>query len=297
VSAVRAVTSRSFRTICAVAFASLCTIVLTGALVRLTGSGLGCADWPRCNETRFVDVSSGHTAIEQLNRLFTGVVSAAVIAAVLVAHARIPRRRDLIALAWSLVVGVLAQVVIGGIVVLTGLHPLANMAHFLVSMVLVALALVLVRRSGEVHSGPWWRPLPPNLATPVRVLAALAIAVIVAGTVVTASGPHAGDENAPRLGFALESTARVHGALVVALVAVLAVVLLRARRVGDASLLDGVHLVTGATLVQAGIGYLQYFTDVPVVLVAVHIAGATFFWCSIVALVTRPPDTVASVRS
>jgi cytochrome c oxidase assembly protein subunit 15 len=290
------VSSRTFRTICALAFASLCTIVLTGALVRLTGSGLGCADWPRCNETRFVDVSSGHTAIEQLNRLFTGVVSAAVIGAVLVAHARTPRRRDLIALAWGLVVGVLAQVLIGGIVVLTGLHPLVNMAHFLVSMVLVALAFALVRRSGDVHSGPWWRPLPPDLLVPVSVLAALAIGVIVAGTVVTASGPHAGDENAPRLGLALESTARVHGGLVVALVAVLVLVLVRARRAGEASLLDAVHLVVGATLVQAGIGYLQYFTDVPVVLVAVHIAGATFFWCTVVALVTRPPETVAIVR-
>ena len=244
-----------------------------------------------------MDVSSGHTAIEQLNRLFTGVVSAAVIAAVLVAHARTPRRRDLIALAWGLVTGVLAQVVIGGVVVLTGLHPLANMAHFLVSMVLVALAFALVRRSGDVQSGPWWRPLPTDLVVPVRLLTALAASVIVAGTVVTASGPHAGDENAPRLGFALESTARVHGGLVVALVAVLVLVLVRARRSGDASLLDGVHLVVGATLVQAGIGYLQYFTDVPVVLVAVHIAGATLFWCTIVALVTRPPDAVAIVRT
>lgn len=288
--------SRTFRTICTLAFASLCTIVLTGALVRLTGSGLGCADWPRCNETRFVDVSSGHTAIEQLNRLFTGVVSAAVIAAVLVAHARRPRRRDLVLLAWGLVGGVLAQVVIGGIVVLTGLHPLANMAHFLVSMVLVALALLLVRRSGEELPGAWWRRFPPGLVGPVRLLAVLSVVIIVAGTVVTASGPHAGDENAPRLGFSLESTARLHGGSVVAFLVVLVLVVARARRSGDQGLLDAVHLVLGATLVQAGIGYLQYFTDVPVVLVAVHIAGATFFWCTVVALVTRPPTTVASVR-
>ena len=153
-------TPRRFRIATGVALGSLCVIVLTGALVRLTGSGLGCVDWPNCNESKFVDVSSSHTAIEQLNRLFTGVVSASVIVAVLLAHRLRPARRDLVLLAWSLVVGVLAQVVIGGIVVLTGLSPFATMAHFLVSMVLVACAMALYRRSAAEPASVWWRAVP-----------------------------------------------------------------------------------------------------------------------------------------
>ncbi|MFM2114194.1 MAG: hypothetical protein RL643_1153, partial [Actinomycetota bacterium] len=104
-----------------IAFASLYIIIVTGSLVRLTGSGLGCVDWPACNEERFVDVSSPHAAIEQLNRLFTGVVALSVIAAALAALAVRPRNQRLVRLAMLLVLGVLGQVVLGGIVVLTGL--------------------------------------------------------------------------------------------------------------------------------------------------------------------------------
>lgn len=96
------------------ALALLCIIVLSGSMVRLTGSGLGCDDWPNCNSQKFVDVSSAHAAIEQLNRLFTGLVSLSVVLAVLMAYFRVPGRRDLVLLAWSLVAGVAAQVVIGG---------------------------------------------------------------------------------------------------------------------------------------------------------------------------------------
>ncbi|MEN9286446.1 MAG: hypothetical protein RIS39_438, partial [Actinomycetota bacterium] len=129
----RGLSLRRYRVIVWIAFVSLYVIIVTGSLVRLTGSGLGCVDWPACNEERFVDVSTPHAAIEQLNRLFTGVVAASVIAAVLAALLVRPRQRRLVRLALWLVAGVLAQVVLGGIVVLTGLHPLSNMGHFLLS--------------------------------------------------------------------------------------------------------------------------------------------------------------------
>ncbi|MCE2855904.1 MAG: COX15/CtaA family protein, partial [Ilumatobacteraceae bacterium] len=136
---------RNFQIITAMALGSLCVIIVTGALVRLTGSGLGCSDWPRCNEQRLIDVSTHHTRIEQLNRLFTGVVSISVIVAVLGAYRRRWVEPRLVPWAWSLVIGVLAQVILGGVVVLTGLHPLANMGHFLLSMVLVSCAWVLLQ--------------------------------------------------------------------------------------------------------------------------------------------------------
>lgn len=125
----------------------LCVIVVSGAAVRLTGSGLGCSDWPRCNSEKFIDVSTTHGAIEQINRLFTGLVTAIVIAAVLAARFRVPYRKDLVMLSWGLVAGVIGQIVLGGIVVLTDLHPLANQGHFVLSMILVANALILHQRA------------------------------------------------------------------------------------------------------------------------------------------------------
>lgn len=295
-------TPRRFRVAVGAALGSLCVIIVTGALVRLTGSGLGCSDWPRCNESKFVDVSSGHTAIEQLNRLFTGVVSATVILAVLLAHRLRPRRRDLVVLAWSLVVGVLAQVVIGGIVVVTGLNPFANMAHFLVSMALVACGFALHRRAGSPEGSPVWRSVPDALRSVHAALLVLVPTAIVTGTVVTASGPHAGDENAVRFGFALVSVARVHSASVIATLVVLVYLGWRTMSrasgtsTGDAGYRDALGNMIFVGVLQAGVGWTQYFTGVPVILVALHIAGATAFWMSWCALAlapsTDPSDTV-----
>jgi cytochrome c oxidase assembly protein subunit 15 len=119
-----------YRTITIAALVALCVIVVSGAAVRLTGSGLGCDDWPNCNDTKLVDVSTGHAAVEQVNRLFTGVVAVAVIGAVLGSVVRVPRRRDLTRLSLGLVAGVIAQIVLGGITVLTDLHPVSVMGHF-----------------------------------------------------------------------------------------------------------------------------------------------------------------------
>jgi len=121
-----------FRIIAWLAFASLYIIIVTGSLVRLTGSGLGCVDWPACNEERFVDVSTPHAAIEQLNRLFTGVVAASVIAAMIAAFAVRPRDKRTVRLAALLVLGVVGQVVLGGIVVLYGFAPVEQHGSFLV---------------------------------------------------------------------------------------------------------------------------------------------------------------------
>jgi cytochrome c oxidase assembly protein subunit 15 len=282
------VSQKTFRAVLGTALGSLSVIIFTGALVRLTGSGLGCADWPRCNSTKFVDVSTGHTLIEQANRLFTGVVSFSVIAAVLLAYFRTPKRRDLVLLAWGLVVGVLVQIVIGGIVVLTGLNPYANMAHFLVSLLLVANAFVLFRRSSK-EPDTYFRSGPPGLVLAIRLVVGSSSLALVTGTVVTASGPHAGDEKAVRLGFEMTSVARVHSVSVLLTVALIIFLAVRAKQLrGDASTTDAVQALLFAAVFQGAIGYAQYFTGVPVTLVAVHIVGATALWFAVCNLAVSP---------
>jgi cytochrome c oxidase assembly protein subunit 15 len=283
--------------VAAAALAMLCIIVLSGSMVRLTGSGLGCDDWPNCNSQKFVDVSSTHAAIEQLNRLFTGLVSLSVVLAVLMAYFRVPRRRDLVLLAWSLVAGVAAQIVIGGIVVLTGLHPLWNMTHFLVSMVLVTCAFLLERSSRLASVSRTWRTVPQGLRRVHAFLLGAAAVAITTGTVVTATGPHAGDENAERLGFELRDVARVHSTSVIICVTLLAWLMWHSARMQGrdvASLRQALGTFAFVAVLQGAIGYAQYFTGVPVLLVGLHIAGATAFWLAAcnVAFAPRPDEVL-----
>jgi cytochrome c oxidase assembly protein subunit 15 len=285
------ITTRTFRIVTGVALGSLCVIIFTGALVRLTGSGLGCVDWPACNESQFIDVSSGHTFIEQANRLFTGFVSVSVILAVLTAHRARPRRVDLIALAWFLVVGVLMQVVIGGVVVLTGLNPYANMAHFLVSMILIALALLLYRRAGVARPIQWFRSFPQDVVNFVRLLCLMSVVAVVTGTVVTATGPHAGGEDAVRFGFELVNVARIHGISVIVSIALLVFLLWKLRARPEAEEQRESLVVLGFVAVaQAIVGYSQYLTGVPVFLVGVHIIGATAFFLAVCNVAYAPRD-------
>jgi cytochrome c oxidase assembly protein subunit 15 len=289
-------TGKSYSIVCGTALGSLCVIVFTGALVRLTGSGLGCVDWPNCNSTKFIDVSSGHTAIEQANRLFTGVVSFSVMAAVLLSHRRTPRRADLVWLSWSLVAGVLSQIVIGGVVVLTGLNPYANMTHFLVSMVLIACAFMLYRRSGTEIPTSFFRIVPNRLQGLVIATSLMGIGAIVTGTVVTATGPHAGGEDAVRFGFALTSVARVHGATVIAFVALIVILAVQDRRIRSTrDLTEAISALLVVAVSQGAIGYTQYFTGVPVVLVAAHIIGAISMFLALCNLAVAPRDEVRSL--
>lgn len=289
----RSMSPAAYTRICWTALVLLCTIVVTGAAVRLTGSGLGCSDWPQCNSEKFIDVSTGHGAIEQVNRLFTGFVAAGVIAAVLAARRRSPYRRDLVVLSWGLVIGVLAQVVLGGIVVLTGLHPLANMGHFALSMVLVANALVLVRRSAQPDGGCPVRTVDPSQNRLIRLVVVLGTMAVVTGTVVTGTGPHAGDEEAPRFGFDISHVARIHGIAVIAtLVACLALAVKLRRNLVHKAPVTALEGVVAIGFVQAAIGYVQYFNGVPALLVGFHILGATLFFLALVNLWTSATQIV-----
>jgi heme a synthase len=275
------VSPRRYQRIVWAALVALATIVVTGAAVRLTESGLGCTDWPMCEEGQFAPEWSFHGWIEFGNRLFTGVVSATVIAAVLAARWRRPRRRDLQWLAWGLVAGVLAQIVLGGITVLVELHPAAVMGHFLLSMVLLFNVVVLAERAA--HDTPLPRPRPPFTAHS-RLLVVAATVVLVAGTIVTGTGPHGGDSRAERLPFDLSWVARIHGVLAWVLIAILVALAVRAARSGDQRLVSRTGWLLAAALTQGAIGYVQYVLQVPAGLVLVHILGSVVVWCGTIWL-------------
>ena len=280
-----------YRTITFAALFLLGAIIVTGAAVRLTGSGLGCDDWPRCSSTRVVDVSTKHAAIEQVNRLFTGLVSAAVIAAVLGSIWRFPRRKDLLYLSLGLVGGVLGQIVLGGITVLVDLHPLAVQGHMLVSLALVANAVVLVHRASQPDDGVEVRPVSPEISRHAITVGLVTAIALVTGTVVTGAGPHAGDdgEDIRRFGVAISTAARVHGVSVIVAVAAVAALGYRLRnRAGERSeLAEWVSAWVFVALLQGAIGYIQYFNEVPALLVGIHVFGATVLWSITVALVLR----------
>ena len=269
---------QKFRLVAWAAFGSLYAIVVTGSLVRLTGSGLGCSDWPNCNSTKFVDVSTGHAAIEQINRLFTGVVAAAVIVAVSCSILLRPRSRRITANAGLLVFGVLVQVVLGAYVVITGLNPWSNMAHFLVSIVLVSAAFVLVKRV-ELLIGP----LSPHEIRdkPLRwTLITVTAVVVFLGTVVTGAGPHSGAEQATRLGISVKHATQMHSVSVWIMVLVAVLVAVRARKNAAQWSSEGPKMLRllSALLAQGFIGYVQYFAGVPAPLVAVHVALSVIVW-------------------
>lgn len=268
------------------AFVALYLIIITGSLVRLTGSGLGCADWPQCSESKFIDVSSTHAAIEQINRLFTGVVAASVILCVLLSLRLKPKRRDLIAMSIVLVAGVMMQVIIGAIVVWTGLNPFSNIAHFLVSIFLMTTAYMLVRHASIFRTtdevAPRGEPLLNGqpIENIVKTLLVATGAAVVTGTLVTGSGPHAGDETAVRLGFAMPTIVRTHSAFVWLTVGVLLVSLHMTRKNTEAKklLMRPLKRFAAVVLFQGAIGYLQYFLGVPIGLVAIHVATSVAVW-------------------
>jgi cytochrome c oxidase assembly protein subunit 15 len=284
-------TPAAYRRVTLAAAVALATIIVTGALVRLTGSGLGCPDWPECSESRFVAVSTGHEAIEQVNRMFTGLVAVAVIIAVLGSLVRVPRRTDLTVLSLGLVVGVVAQVVLGGITVLTDLNPTAVQGHFVLSIAILTDALVLHHRAAE-GPAPYEATVPPGVRRHVMAAWTLLGVAVVTGTVVTGSGPHGGDEDAPRFGFAITDVARIHSIAVLVTTGVLLLLALRIRH-GPPWLVLGERL-TGllvAIVLQGTVGYVQYFSDVPVALVAPHIVGVVVVWwlaCGLLLATRRP---------
>ena len=279
-----------------IALVLLAIIIVTGAAVRLTGSGLGCNDWPNCEPGTFVGAANNHQLIEQINRLFTGLMAVAIMAALAGSLLRAPRRRDLTRLSLSLVGGFLLQAVVGGIVVKSHLHPFAVMWHFLLSAIVLVASLVLHQRAGEVDGGSYLVIVATRVRRLVLAASAVGIAAVVSGTVVTGTGPHSGAyKNDPvrRFSFALISVARVHSLLVLALIGLLLWLFRTIGKTPDWAVLeDRLSMTLLAVFVQGGIGYVQYLTKLPAAIVAAHIAGATTVVITLTRLVLATRTSV-----
>jgi cytochrome c oxidase assembly protein subunit 15 len=290
------VTPARYRLIARAALLALSVIIVSGAAVRLTNSGLGCDDWPQCSSTKLIDVSSKHAAIEQINRFFTGVVGVAVIAAVLASLRRRPVRRDLTTLSWWLVFGVLANAVLGGISVKVDLHPVAVQGHMLLSMFLIVIGTTLVRRADEPDGMPRAAAVSSSTRRHVEALFALGCAAVFTGTLVTGAGPHAGDETAPRLDVAISTVARLHGTTVVLTLAVALLLVWRIRNTAaERSVIQrSLWWWIAIASAQAALGYVQYFNGVPALLVGFHVAGATAMMWALTRLLL---DTSAPVAA
>jgi cytochrome c oxidase assembly protein subunit 15 len=299
------VTPALYRRVTLLSLFALGFIVVTGGAVRVTGSGLGCPDWPTCAEGRIVAPLETHALIEFVNRTVTGAVSVMVIVAVLAALRRRPYRRDLVGLAVGLVLGVIGQIVLGGLVVLTDLYPPLVMGHFVLSMVLVADAVVLHHRATWPDGGRPVHAVGADLRQFASWLVAWAAVVMALGTVVTGSGPHAGSNEGQfveRLPFAVRDVARIHAVAVWILLALALYTLWRARRDRAPADVQGRGGVLLAVLcAQGAVGYIQYFSNVPALLVAIHIGGATALWVAVLrfrlGLVTAPANVPAVTPS
>ena len=248
-------------------------IVVTGGVVRLTGSGLGCPTWPRCSGQSFVPhrAMGVHSAIEFGNRMLTFVVAAVAIATFVLAWRY--GRPAVLRLAFLLALGVPVQAVIGGISVLTDLNPWVVSLHLLVSLALVGVAVTLLRRLAE-GDGPPVPLVPSGVTWLVRSVFAVGWVVLYVGTVVTGSGPHAGDLHAPRNGLDPRALSQLHTDVVMLLVGLtVATVLVLWSADVPSAVRRAAAVLLGVELVQGLVGFVQYFTDLPVVLVAFHLLG------------------------
>ena len=267
-------------------------IVVTGAAVRLTGSGLGCPTWPRCTSTTITPTPeyAVHGVIEFGNRLLTFVLLGVVVATLVAVWRQRPARPGMRRLAVLGALGIPAQAGLGGITVLTGLNPWTVGLHLLLSMALIAVAVVLHQRSREGDAPPRWLVAPPLkvLAGGLLVLVGATLAV---GTVVTGSGPHSGDPAAGRNGLDPQALSQLHADLVFLLVGLTAAFWLALRATGGPSRPMGVLL--GVLLGQGVVGFVQYYTDLPVLLVGLHLVGACVIQAyavyAVLALRTRGP--------
>ncbi len=279
----------AYRRVTFAALWSLVFIVVTGAAVRLSNSGLGCTDWPTCKANRVVAPFEYHAMVEFVNRTITGLVSVAVMLAVLGSLRRSPRRRDLTWLSLGLVAGVIGQIVLGGMVVEFHLNPWLVQGHFVLSMLLILDAAVLTHRAGlSDEACPSWARVEPTDLRTGTALVGLAAVVILTGTVTSGTGPHSGQSGGkfiPRLPLAAHDAARIHGVAMMVFLALTVLLAVRLRRsAADAGLQQAVQTLLVVLVLQGAIGYTQYFTGVPPLLVGLHVLGACLVWLAVLRL-------------
>ncbi|WP_244516779.1 COX15/CtaA family protein [Arthrobacter alpinus] len=256
-------------------------LIVSGGVVRVTGSGLGCPTWPKCTDESLTNTAEMgiHGFIEFANRTLTFALAAVALALLVLLWNMRKERKDLFWLAFGLLASIPAQAVIGGITVLSGLNPYVVSLHFLVSAALVVVSMLLVNRvygrTGTTSLREVPRPRP--LIRKLSVVAALAsYLAVVLGTLVTGSGPHSGDSTSPRMELDGYLTTRIHVVPVYVLVIAALLLLILLWRNGKGDMLRHAAMLLFATVIFQGfIGYWQYFTGIPALLVGVHMLGAS----------------------
>lgn len=286
---------RTVRALALVSVICYALLVLTGGAVRLTGSGLGCADWPECFRGHLVSPASFHPLVEFGNRVVTIAVSVVTIVAFLSTVALRPRRRDLVELGGALVAGLVAQIILGGIVVLTKLNPYLVALHFVLTLAVLAVALVMyhLARSEPTHRVSSVRNDVTWLA---RLLVATLSVLILAGTMVTGAGPHAGGKNAKRIPIAFRDIAELHSTIALFLIGCTLATLFAlhiAKAPGRTQ--RAARTMLEVLFIQGVLGYTQYFLHDSSVVIEFHLAGATAVWIAAIAFylsLHRHPDPV-----
>ncbi len=273
-----------FRRLALASAACYALLVVTGGAVRLTGSGLGCLDWPTCSQSHITPAVSFHPLVEFSNRMVSVVVTVVSIATFLSALAPRVRRRDLVWLSSGLLAGLAGQIVIGGIVVLTKLNPYWVALHFLLTLAILADAIVLYEHAarGDRVVG---HLVGPELRWLVRLLLATITALVMAGTTVTGSGPHAGGPGAQRIQLPFRDLAELHADVALFLIGLTLATLFalhQARAPG--SVQRRARTFLEILFVQGSLGYTQYFLHDNALVVGFHLAGATAAWTAIILL-------------
>ena len=257
------------------------SLIVTGGAVRLTGSGLGCPTWPQCTPGSYTPVphqAEGqlHAWIEFGNRLLTFLLFFTALAALILSFRlskNLSSKKRIRSLAAFQVIGIFGQAILGGITVLTDLNPIPVAGHYLLSIALITGAIKLrYEIVGNTH-----QIATPLIQSIIRIQMVLTILILVIGTVVTGSGPHAGDENAKRFGFDPQIISWIHADLVIALTSLVLITLLILKN-ERGPLLKKSKIFLLIILSQGAIGYIQYFTGLPELIVGIHLLGSTLVW-------------------
>ena len=267
-------------------------IIVTGAIVRLTGSGLGCPTWPDCTPGSLIPVAGQvegfHKYIEFGNRTLTFLVLAISIA--LFVFSLLNEKRNIIVWSFLPLIGTLLQAVLGGITVLTGLHPATVMAHFLLSIVLVAISVKIYAYFNNQRTS---KVLPKIVDNYVKIVTLVGLAVIVLGTITTGSGPHSGDEIAARFNLDIRVIAWLHADSVLLFVGLVIGLLVITRINTESKQIYKINRTLFIIcLVQGFIGYVQWFNGLPWILVSFHVIGAVITWIAITNLALYSSNTL-----
>jgi cytochrome c oxidase assembly protein subunit 15 len=272
---------RPFLNLCRFTLAMVVLNVVTGAAVRLSDSGLGCPDWPTCSQHHLTPALRLHPLVEFGNRVVVFLLVVACALTVVASFLRRPGRSDVRWLSGGLVLGVVGEAVLGGFVVYTKLNAYVVMTHFMVGMALLAVAVILTLDAGRAPGRG--RVIVSDAALWLsRALVAMTVLVLAAGAATTGTGPHAGGKGAKRIPLGLADMTRIHAEVVLATALLLVVVLwVLWRSDALAPTQDSGRILLALMVLQGLIGYTQFFTHLPAVLVGIHVLGATTVWAAV----------------